>query len=40
METAGIVAEYNPFHRGHAWHIAETRKVDPAETSVVFCITV
>ena len=26
METAGIVAEYNPFHRGHAWHIAETRR--------------
>ena len=26
METAGIVAEYNPFHRGHAWHIDETRR--------------
>ena len=26
MQTAGIVAEYNPFHRGHAWHIAETRR--------------
>ena len=26
METAGIVAEYNPFHKGHAWHIAETRR--------------
>ena len=22
MRIAGIIAEYNPFHRGHAWHIA------------------
>ena len=27
METVGIVAEYDPFHRGHAWHIAETRRL-------------
>ena len=26
MEAAGIVAEYNPFHGGHAFHIAETRR--------------
>lgn len=25
MKTAGIIAEYNPFHRGHAYHIAQTR---------------
>lgn len=25
MRIAGIIAEYNPFHRGHAYHIAETR---------------
>jgi predicted nucleotidyltransferase len=24
--VAGIIAEYNPFHNGHAYHIAETRK--------------
>ena len=35
METAGIVAEYNPFHRGHAWHIAETRRRLGGETPVV-----
>ncbi len=23
----GIVAEYNPFHNGHAYHLAETKKV-------------
>ena len=26
MRIAGIIAEYNPFHRGHAWHIARTRE--------------
>ena len=27
MDVAGIVAEYNPFHGGHAHHIAQTRKL-------------
>ena len=27
MKIAGIIAEYNPFHRGHAYHIAETRRL-------------
>lgn len=26
MPVAGIIAEYNPFHTGHAWHIAQTRR--------------
>lgn len=26
MKIAGIVAEYNPFHNGHKFHIEETRK--------------
>ena len=26
MDVAGIVAEYNPFHGGHAYHIAQTRR--------------
>ena len=26
MGAVGIVAEYNPFHTGHAWHIAETKR--------------
>lgn len=26
MNVAGIVAEYNPFHAGHAFHIRETRR--------------
>jgi len=26
MKTAGIIAEYNPFHSGHQYHIEETRR--------------
>lgn len=26
MKIAGIICEYNPFHNGHAYHIAETKK--------------
>lgn len=26
MKIAGIIAEYNPFHNGHAHHIAQTRR--------------
>ncbi len=26
MKIAGIIAEYNPFHTGHAYHIAKTRE--------------
>lgn len=35
MITAGIVAEYNPFHTGHAYQISRTRSVSGADTAVV-----
>ena len=31
MKTVGITAEYNPFHRGHAYQIAQARLVSGAE---------
>lgn len=34
MRIAGIVAEYNPFHNGHAWQIAEAKRLG-AEVVVV-----
>ncbi|NBI09389.1 nucleotidyltransferase [Colidextribacter sp. OB.20] len=34
MKTIGIVAEYNPFHTGHAWQIQETRRLFREETAV------
>lgn len=35
MAAAGIICEYNPFHHGHAWQIAELRRRLGAETCVV-----
>ena len=35
MRIAGIIAEYNPFHAGHAWHIAETRRLSGCDYVVV-----
>lgn len=35
MNVAGIVAEYNPFHRGHAYQIAQTRQMLGADCAVV-----
>lgn len=31
MKTAGIIAEYNPFHNGHAYHIEQTRNITGAD---------
>ena len=36
MNVTGIIAEYNPFHNGHAFHIEETRK----NTNADYCIAV
>lgn len=33
--TAAIIAEYNPFHNGHAYHIARTRELTGAEHVLV-----
>ena len=35
MRTAGIIAEYNPFHEGHQYHIEETRKKTGADFIIV-----
>ena len=37
MNVCGIVAEYNPFHRGHAHQIAETRRILGPEC-VIVCV--
>lgn len=31
MELTGIVAEYNPFHNGHAYQIAQAKKLHPSD---------
>ena len=35
MRAAGIVCEYNPFHNGHAYHIAQTRKLGYSHIAAV-----
>ena len=35
MNAVGIIAEYNPFHTGHAYHIAETRRLLGEDRPVV-----
>ncbi|MCI8871132.1 nucleotidyltransferase [Pseudoflavonifractor sp. 60] len=35
MKTIGIVAEYNPFHSGHAYHIQASRWLFQEETAIV-----
>ncbi|NLO48046.1 MAG: nucleotidyltransferase family protein [Clostridiales bacterium] len=35
MNIAGVISEYNPFHKGHAYHIAQTRAMLGADTGIV-----
>ena len=35
IRQVGVIAEYDPFHAGHAWHLAETRRLTGAATLTV-----
>ncbi len=35
MKIVGIIAEYNPFHQGHAYHLAHSKKVTGADYTIV-----
>ena len=35
MKIAGVIAEYNPFHNGHAHHLKETRRMGNGDYIVV-----
>ena len=39
MKKVGIVAEYNPFHGGHCYHIAETRRRIGEECSMIVAMS-
>nr|WP_315103860.1 nucleotidyltransferase family protein [uncultured Catonella sp.] len=34
-KTAAIIAEYNPFHNGHAYHIEETKRLTGAQYIII-----
>ena len=35
MKTVGIIAEYNPFHKGHAYHLQKAKELADADYAVV-----
>ena len=35
MKTTGIIAEYNPFHNGHAYHMAQAKEITGADYCIV-----
>ena len=35
MNVTGIIAEYNPFHKGHIYHLEQARKVSQADGIIV-----
>lgn len=35
MRTVGIIAEYNPFHEGHAYHIAKAKEITESDYAAV-----
>ncbi len=35
MKIAGVISEYNPFHKGHAYHLAQTRAMVGGDTGIV-----
>lgn len=39
MAVAGVIAEYNPFHKGHAWQLAELRRRLGEDTAVIACMS-
>ena len=35
MKTVGIIAEYNPFHRGHAYHLQKAKELGSASAETL-----
>ena len=35
MKTVGIIAEYNPFHNGHAYQIAKAKEMTGADYCII-----
>ena len=38
MEVIGVIAEYNPFHNGHIYHINKIKEMYP-ESIIIACIS-
>ena len=38
MKFAGIIAEYDPFHNGHAWQLAQARALGAQRVAVALSL--
>ena len=36
MLVTGVIAEYNPFHKGHRYHLEEARRLTGAD--LIVCV--
>ena len=39
MKICGVVAEYNPFHRGHAFQFRQIRRLLGSDAAIVCCMS-
>ena len=39
MQAVGIIAEYNPFHRGHQFHLGEVRRKFPSVSGIIIAMS-
>ena len=39
MDVIGVIAEYNPFHHGHAWQLGELRRRFPSMDGIVIVMS-
>ncbi|MCR5720191.1 MAG: nucleotidyltransferase family protein, partial [Lachnospiraceae bacterium] len=35
MKALGIIAEYNPFHNGHRYHLEESKRISECDYTIV-----
>ena len=35
MSVVGLITEYNPFHKGHEYHISKAKELTGADNTVV-----
>ena len=39
MKVVGIIAEYNPFHKGHQFHLSRARELTGADYVIVVMLS-
>ena len=39
MEAIAVIAEFNPFHTGHAYLLSEIRRQSPPDTAIIVILS-